>query len=266
MASFLTRIVLAAVIWFMIILFCRFYIYNRATDSSFSNMLRSRSSIDDWKPIFLEDGVLHYEHGEYWWFLDSEGRIQTPISFDLRHSTEAEHHIPTPSKNVSIDNHVIFIWITNHYYHFMFESMVTIFTLELAGIFRDFPNATILYASDMPSNATFSTMSNFGVHLNSRVSLLADNNVRYTVTKGRSFITAGGFCQNRGHHLLYQLKNHAQLLGLMLDKLKLNPTSTMLYVKRNGRRKLINELEFLTKLAQDFSFEVLDPDISSSKL
>lgn len=92
---------------------------------------------------------------------------------------------------VQIQGDAIIIIIHQHYFHFVYESMFRVLTLEMHCIFEMYPEATILCSWTLPSKLNIEMMKALGLEFPTESKLmLAEKNTVYQVGWNSTIIVA----------------------------------------------------------------------------
>jgi hypothetical protein len=85
-------------------------------------------------------------------------------------------------KVVQIEGDAIAVYISHHYFHFVYESMLQMYPLLLHGIFERYPNATILcFGEGVPNQLNFEMMKALKFDLPRDKMMMARTNTVYKI-------------------------------------------------------------------------------------
>jgi hypothetical protein len=212
-------------------------------------------------PVVIPGGRLHYEGIDCWFVKDSSEVLVEPnknYSGYYRGDTaglEKDCKERMSVKNVTIDNDVTMLWVSTHYFHFFWETLLLLQSLKVHGILDQYPNATIICSSFLSTN-NFQQAALFGLDMQPYKFTRAESLVNYTVSHDRKLIVPQNaraywnnpISANICRDIISQYPHHTKL-------------GRILYLTRRGdRRGVANEYVLLQELRKFLHLQVVECD------
>jgi hypothetical protein len=141
-------------------------------------------------------------------------------------------------KVVQIEGDAIAVYISHHYFHFVYESMLQMYPLLLHGIFERYPNATILcFGEGVPNQLNFEMMKALKFDLPRDKMMMARTNTVYKIGAESTLIVTR---HNNYHSKKEFLPYNFWLLDSMrlrLDTPRHHKPQDSLFLSRKGYRR-----------------------------
>ena len=209
-------------------------------------------------PSIVMNASIQIINNHYWLMNDSSGHLIDKNSHHLYkiHSPTSYPDLtsyPSIDTTVTIDNDVIILWVTNHYFHFMYETLQVVYTLYVMDIFELYPNATILTIHNELKDHERVTLSFFNIHMKYQNIVMAKKNYLYRVTNGHAMIFPA-------RASLYTFQSNFLMVNIYKYKVpqRYIPNKYIYITRGNDRRTMLNEYILITYLIK-LNFDIIYP-------
>jgi capsular polysaccharide biosynthesis protein len=211
--------------------------------------------------ILSEQSSIHIVQHHFWLVFDEKQKmlLDERYCFHARERVRPKQiNIVKPKETVVVNSDLIVIWCLNQYYHFLIETLPTIYSLYINSIFGLYPNSTILFTDDLPHKTAINIMSVLKIDLKTTKYILANQGTKYVTgknhkliipTKSRLLSPPYGPIHDTKMYLIQSLGNRVPYVKYPVDQV---------YISRLGyRRNALNESALLFILQKHIKLKVI---------